>query len=155
MANISYTPMGEISVIGRVGSEPTLRYSMSGNPICNFNLAVEEAFDDEESGEFGTQVNWYRIVVLDPIRAPQVHEKVSMGMTVAVAGRHQINHSVRETDGMEFHQSEIVATRFNLKGNPIVLPEAQPAENEAKALLAEAMAGEPDESKLTVAPVKA
>lgn len=133
MANNTYTPKGNISIVGRISQEPTLRPSFKGDPICNFNLAVNEDFDDEETGDFGTKVTFYRIVVLEPTRAQQVFDRIKMGDMVAVAGRLQLAHSIRESDGMEFDQLEVIGERFNLKGNAIALTEEELTENERMA----------------------
>ena len=38
-------------IVGRLGSDPELRYLQSGVAVCNFNVAVNERWRDRESGE--------------------------------------------------------------------------------------------------------
>ena len=128
MANKIRTNMGNISIVGRISYEARVNNSMRGEPICNFSVAVNEDFEDEETGEFGTTVKYYNIVELDPNRAERVASMVNVGEMVAVAGR----LSLAEEDGYR-PQLEIRAQRYNFKGNPIALTEAELAENERLA----------------------
>lgn len=49
-------------LIGNLGRDPELRYTQSGEPVCNFSIATSEQWMDK-SGEKQERTEWHRIVV--------------------------------------------------------------------------------------------
>ena len=43
--------LNKIMLIGRLGADPELRYTPSGDPVTNFNLATSRSYTDNSSGE--------------------------------------------------------------------------------------------------------
>jgi len=50
----------QITIIGNVGSEPDMRYTPSGTPVCNFSVAVNRTWTNA-AGEQQQKTTWYRI----------------------------------------------------------------------------------------------
>lgn len=50
----------QITIVGNVGNEPELRFTPSGTPVCNFNVAVNRTWKSAD-GESQQKVTWYRI----------------------------------------------------------------------------------------------
>ncbi|MEZ4678220.1 MAG: single-stranded DNA-binding protein [Caldilineaceae bacterium] len=50
----------QITIIGNVGNEPEMRYTPSGTPVCNFNVAVNRSWRNAE-GEQQQKTTWFRI----------------------------------------------------------------------------------------------
>lgn len=51
------------TIVGRLGSDPELRYIQSGKPVCNFPVAVTEKWRDRQSNEQREETTWYRVSV--------------------------------------------------------------------------------------------
>ena len=49
-------------LIGRLGSDPEIRYTPSGVAVANFSIATSEEWKDKDSGEKQERTEWHRIV---------------------------------------------------------------------------------------------
>ncbi|MEA3643361.1 MAG: single-stranded DNA-binding protein [Lamprobacter sp.] len=49
-------------VIGRLGADPELRQTQTGNAFCTLSLATSEAWKDKTSGEPKERTEWHRVV---------------------------------------------------------------------------------------------
>lgn len=47
--------------IGNLGRDPEMRYTASGEAICNFSIACTETWKDKQTGERKEQTEWVRI----------------------------------------------------------------------------------------------
>ncbi len=83
-------------VVGNLGGDPELRYMPSGDPVCNFSVAVSERWRDRQSGEQRERATWYRVSVWGP-QAENCNTYLSKGSQVLVTGnvsaRGYINNS--------------------------------------------------------------
>ncbi|SDC85219.1 single stranded DNA-binding protein (ssb), partial [Candidatus Frackibacter sp. WG11] len=52
--------MNKVILIGRLGQDPELRYTPNGVAVCNFSIAVQRPFTNQQ-GE--RDVDWVDIVV--------------------------------------------------------------------------------------------
>jgi single-strand DNA-binding protein len=52
----------QITLVGRAGNDPSLKYTQSGVAVCDFSLAVNRKWTDS-NGERKEHVTWYRITV--------------------------------------------------------------------------------------------
>lgn len=48
-------------LIGNLGSDPEMKYTASGTPLCTFRLATSETFKDRE-GNQQERTEWHRVV---------------------------------------------------------------------------------------------
>ena len=76
--------MNVVTLIGRLGQEPDIRYSAQGSPIANFSLALNEAYTDSE-GNKQEHVNWIPCKGFNRI-AEVVGEYLTKGMRVGITG---------------------------------------------------------------------
>ena len=72
-----------IILVGRLGGDPEMRYTPSGQPVTNFSLATNRVWKDRESGENREETTWYRIVVWGS-QAESCNEYLSKGRLVLV-----------------------------------------------------------------------
>ena len=49
-------------LIGRLGSDPEVRYTPSGVAVANFSIATSEEWKDKDTGERRERTEWHRIV---------------------------------------------------------------------------------------------
>jgi single-strand DNA-binding protein len=50
----------QITIVGRAGNDPSLKYTQSGVAVTDFSLAVNRKWTDS-NGERKEQVTWYRV----------------------------------------------------------------------------------------------
>ncbi|MCZ7570463.1 MAG: single-stranded DNA-binding protein [Ardenticatenaceae bacterium] len=49
-----------VTLIGNLGSDPELRYTQSGTPVCGFSVATNEVWTDQQ-GQRQERTTWWRI----------------------------------------------------------------------------------------------
>ncbi|MBT5093441.1 MAG: single-stranded DNA-binding protein, partial [Halobacteriovoraceae bacterium] len=54
--------VNKVIVLGRLGQDPELKYTPSGQAVTNFSVATSEAWNDK-SGQKQERTEWHRIVV--------------------------------------------------------------------------------------------
>ena len=95
--------LNNVVLIGRLATDPDMKYTQSGVAVCNFRLAVERPFankDGERETDFFTVVCWRKL-------AETVGEYLDKGRLVGVKGRMQV--SQWEQDGQKRERVEVVA----------------------------------------------
>ncbi|MEX1349534.1 MAG: single-stranded DNA-binding protein [Desulfobacterales bacterium] len=101
-------------MIGRLGSDPEVRYTPSGVAVANFNIATSEEWKDKDSGEKKERTEWHRIVVWRRL-GEICGEYLSKGRQVYVEGRLQ-TRDWEDRDGNKRYTTEIVATDVQFLG---------------------------------------
>jgi len=96
--------LNKVILIGRLGKDPELRYTPNGVAVCNFSLAVERSFKNQ-NGE--REVDWIDIVVWRK-QAENCANYLGKGRLVAVEGRLQIR-SYETNEGQKRRVAEVVA----------------------------------------------
>jgi len=77
-------------VVGNLGSDPETRYLPSGTPVTNFNVAVNEAWNDRQTNERREKTTWYRVAVYGR-QAEVVSQYLNKGSQVMVVGTVEAN----------------------------------------------------------------
>ena len=54
--------LNKVQLIGRLGRDPDMRYTASGQPVANFSMATDETYTNRE-GQKVERTEWHRIVV--------------------------------------------------------------------------------------------
>ena len=54
--------VNKVILIGNLGSDPEVKFTPSGVPVTNFNLATSETWTDK-SGERQERTEWHRLVL--------------------------------------------------------------------------------------------
>jgi len=96
--------LNKVILIGRLGQDPSLRYSGNGVAVANFSLAVERSYTNDD-GE--TDVDFIDIVVWRK-QAENCANYLGKGRLVAVEGRLQIR-SYENNEGQRRRVAEVVA----------------------------------------------
>lgn len=87
-------------VVGRVGKDPEVRYTTSGQAVANLSLAVTEKYKDKET------TTWYRVQLWGKL-AELAGEHVTKGMLLMIEGR--MNAREYEKDGVKRESWELIA----------------------------------------------
>lgn len=103
--------INKVILIGRLGSDPEVRYTPSGAAVANFNVATNRGYKDKE-GNWKDETDWHRIVVWNRT-AEFCKEYVKKGYRVYVEGRLQ-TRSWEDQSGQKRFTTEVVALDVQL-----------------------------------------
>ena len=106
--------INRVELLGRVGTDPEMRYTPNGTAITTLRLATDRRQDGE------TTADWHNVVVWGK-SAEAVNRYVGKGQRVYVAGR-LVQNTWENGDGerrsrTEVHASEVVFLDSNHNGN--------------------------------------
>ena len=76
--------LNNLQVIGYTGSEPELRFTPNGRPVCNFSMATNRSFISSD-GEKKKETEWFNVVCWGRL-AETVNQFVVKGMLVYISG---------------------------------------------------------------------
>ena len=107
--------INKVILIGRLGSDPEVRYTPSGVAVANFSVATSEEWKDKDSGEKKERTEWHRIVAWRRL-GEICGEYLSKGKQVYVEGRIQ-TRSWDDRDGNKKYTTEIVANDIQFLGS--------------------------------------
>ena len=95
-------------IIGRLGRDPELRYTQSGSPICNLNIATDESYTDRDGNKVD-RAEWHRVVVFQRA-AENCAQYLGKGSLVYVEGNLQ-TRKWQDQQGQDRYTTEIRAQR--------------------------------------------
>ncbi|GIV85806.1 MAG: single-stranded DNA-binding protein [Candidatus Roseilinea sp.] len=78
-----------ITVVGRLGRDPEMRYMPSGEPVTSFSLATDRVWSDKD-GQRQKETTWFRVSVFGK-SAETVNQYLSKGKMVLVEGRLRVD----------------------------------------------------------------
>ncbi len=92
--------INKVELLGRIGTDPEMRYTPNGTAITTLRLATDRRHQDGE-----TTADWHNIVVWGK-SAEAVNQYVGKGQRVYVAGR-LVQNSWDSEDGQRRHRTEV------------------------------------------------
>lgn len=118
-------------VVGNVGRDPEMRYTQSGEAVCNFNIATTETWKDK-SGQKQEQTEWHRISMFGK-QAEIAGQYLKKGSIVYIEGRIQ-TRKWTDKEGQERQTTEIRADRMQmLGGRDEKQQQSKPTQSEASS----------------------
>ena len=109
MANLN-----KVTLIGRLGQDPEIRYTQSGSAVANANIATNDYWTDKQ-GEKQERTEWHRVVFFNRL-AEIAAEYLKKGSQVFIEGRIQ-TRKWEDKDGNERWTTEIVANEMQMLGS--------------------------------------
>ena len=100
-------------LIGRLGSDPEVRYTQGGSAVANFNMATSEQYTDK-SGQRQEKTEWHRIVAWGRL-GEICGQHLKKGRQVFVEGSIQ-TREWQDRDGNKRYTTEIKATTVQFLG---------------------------------------
>ena len=88
------------TIIGRLGSDPELRYTQAGKSVCNVNVATTDYYNGEE------QTEWHKIVAWDKT-AELIGKHLHKGSLALFEGKNQ-TRKWEDKDGNTRYTTEIL-----------------------------------------------
>src|SRR4051812_12237331 len=107
--------VNKVFLIGRLGTDPEVRYTSNGGAVANFNLATNESWTDK-SGQKQERTEWHRIVVWGKL-AEVCGQYLSKGRETFVEGKLQTREWT-DKEGGKRYTTEIVAQSVQFLGGP-------------------------------------
>lgn len=105
--------VNKVILIGRLGSNPEIRYTPSGAAVANFNMATNESWNDK-NGQKQERTEWHRVVVWGKL-AQLCGEYLSKGRQVYIEGRLQ-TRQWQDKEGQTKYTTEIIASTVQFLG---------------------------------------
>lgn len=104
--------LNKVMLIGHLGSDPELRYTQGGAPVCNFKLATNEKW--EKDGKNHERTEWHKIVVWGKLA--EVCEKyLKKGRQAYIEGKLQ-TREWEDKDGGKRYTTEVNALTVQFLG---------------------------------------
>ncbi|MCK6619230.1 MAG: single-stranded DNA-binding protein [Calditrichaceae bacterium] len=107
--------VNKVILVGRLGSDPEIRYTPSGAPVANFNIATDRAFKDKD-GAWQNETTWHRIVLWNR-QAEFAKEYLKKGNKVFVEGRIQ-HREWQDQNGQKRTTTEVVGFEVQMLDSP-------------------------------------
>ena len=107
--------INKVELLGRVGTDPEMRYTPNGTAVTKLRLATDRRRQDGQ-----VEADWHDVVCWSKT-AEAVNTYISKGQRIYVAGR-LVQNSWESDDGQrrsrtEVHASEVVFLDSNHNGN--------------------------------------
>jgi single-strand DNA-binding protein len=105
--------VNKVILVGYLGADPDMRYTPSGQGVCEMRLATSESWNDK-NGQRQERTEWHRIVVWGK-RAEICSKYLAKGRQVYVEGRIQ-TRSYDDKEGNKRYITEIIANDVQFLG---------------------------------------
>ena len=100
-------------LVGHLGADPDMRYTPSGQGVCELRIATSESWNDK-NGQRQERTEWHRVVVWGK-RAEVCSKYLAKGRQVFVEGRIQ-TRTYDDKDGNKRYITEIIAADVQFLG---------------------------------------
>ena len=105
--------VNKVILVGRLGRDPDVRYTSSGQPVANFSMATDETYKDR-AGERQKRTEWHKIVVWGK-QAEIAQKYLKKGSLIYLEGRIQMREYT-DRDQNKRTSYEIVCNTFRMLG---------------------------------------
>ena len=117
--------VNSVTLVGRAGRDPEVRYFESGTMVANFTLAVNRRNRDDEPDWFNLEI-WGR-------QAQVAADYVKKGSLLGIVGSLKVDHWKDRTSGEDRSKPVIRVDRLELLGSKRDTAAAMPAEQPESA----------------------
>lgn len=105
--------VNKVTLLGRLGGDPELKYTPSGMAVCNFTVATSEAWVDK-SGQKQERTEWHRVVVWGKL-GELCNQYLAKGRQAYIEGSLQ-TRSWEDKNGQKRYVTEIMASTVQFLG---------------------------------------
>lgn len=105
--------VNKVTLLGRLGQDPELKYTAGGSPVCNFSVATSESWMDK-SGVKQERTEWHRVVIWGKL-AELCNQYLRKGSQTYLEGKLQ-TRSWEDKDGNKRYTTEVVAQTAQFLG---------------------------------------
>lgn len=105
----------QITLVGRLGNDPEMRYTPTGVPVVTFSLAVGRVWNDP-NGQRQEKTTWFRISAWRR-DAELVSQYLSKGRQVLIIGEVEEARAFTDKDGNQRASLEVTARTVRFLGS--------------------------------------
>lgn len=113
--------VNKVIIVGRLGADPEIRTTNSGDRIANLRVATSETWKDR-SGDRQERTEWHRVVVFSEGLVELAEKYLRKGSEVYLEGKVQ-TRKYTDSAGVEKFSTEVVLPKFGgsmtLLGKPV------------------------------------
>lgn len=104
--------LNKVTLIGRLGKDPEVRYTPDNNAVTNITLATSDRYKDKNTGEQKETTEWHRVVFFNRL-AEIAGEYLKKGSMVYLEGKLR-TRKWTDQSGAERYTTEIVADQMQM-----------------------------------------
>ena len=108
--------INKVTLIGRLGRDPELKYTASGTAYCRFSMATDDSWTDRNTGERQERTEWHSIIAWDRL-AEICGQYLAKGRLVYIEGSIS-SRQYEDKDGVKRTSFDIKARDMVLLGSP-------------------------------------
>ena len=101
--------LNKVQLIGRLGKDPELRYTASGQAVAGFTLATTDKYKDQQ-GKLNEVTEWHNIVVWGP-QADNCAKYLSKGKLAFLEGKLKTRSYDDKNTNQKRYVTEVVANQ--------------------------------------------
>lgn len=113
--------LNRVSLMGRLGVDPEIRTTQSGEKVATFRMATSEQWKDRDTGEKKERTEWHTVVVWGAL-AVVAERFLKKGNRVHVEGA-QRTRKWQDQNGNDRWSTEVVLSGFSTRLDVIDWPE--------------------------------
>ncbi len=107
--------VNKVIIVGNLGRDPEVRYSASGDAMCNITVATTDTWKDKATGEKKEATEWHRISFFGRL-AEIAGQYLKKGSQVYVEGSLR-TRKWTDKEGQERYTTEIRADEMKMLGS--------------------------------------
>lgn len=104
--------LNKVTLIGRLGADPEIRYMPSGGAVTNIGIATTRRWKDRQSGERRDETEWHRVAFFNRL-AEIAGEYLRKGSLVYIEGRIR-TRKWQDQNGQDRYTTEIIAEQMQM-----------------------------------------
>jgi single-strand DNA-binding protein len=104
--------VNKVILIGNLGTDPEVRHTQDGRPICNLSIATSESWRDKQSGERKERTEWHRVVIYNESLCKVAQQFLKKGAKVYLEGQLQ-TRKWQDNGGQDRYTTEIVLQNYS------------------------------------------
>lgn len=104
--------INQVTLIGRVGQDPEIRFTQNNDAIANLSVATSEQWKDKQTGEKKEATEWHRCVAYRKL-AEIIGEYVQKGSLVYLQGKLK-TRKWQGQDGVERYTTEVILSELQM-----------------------------------------
>lgn len=106
--------VNKVTLLGRLGADPEVRFMPSGSAVANIRLATNDGYKDKNTGEFVESTEWHRVVLFGKL-GEIAGQYLKKGSLAYFEGRIRTN-KWQDQSGNDRYTTEIVANEMQMIG---------------------------------------
>lgn len=120
--------VNKVILVGRLGADPEIRYTLEGKPVASMRVATNEVII--RGGNKETLTEWHRVVAFGRL-AEICGEYLKVGTQIYLEGRLR-TRKFEDREGKERYITEIVASRLKILDRKDAGPKGGPFNEKPK-----------------------